>query len=377
MWAGEKEWQGVGQRVRLWRAVGWGVAGAWVVALSVWRFGAVHHPAAPTLSVGAAATQVESQATLVPDTFPAPAAGSVALGGGRAAGVTLEAAPAQGGSSGGEEVVRVGPVAGEITVLAWLPKGTTAAEARALGSSLSGSAIPIARVAVTPDAKVGTALGRGWTVWRSTQTTVPGLTAYGFPEKLVGPPAAYVLTRSGKLAYMAVITARSPAQALQADITALARQAKAARKAPARLGPGSFALAAIEPDGEMGHVAVGTGKGPTLVDFFATWCHACKEDMRILKAYSTSAASQGLPPVVAVDLRLAEPSTAYVKAFAKREALPFPVALDQTGQVTDQYRVSDIPVLALVSANGTVLWRHGGVVSQTALEQSVKAALKG
>lgn len=362
------------ERYRLWRSVGWAVAAAWVVVFGGWRVWLATRQAPTIVSVGTAASALGAQATLVPDTYPAPAAGTVALAGGTAPNVTLEATPAAGGADAGAQEVRVGPVAGEVTALAWLPSGTTAAEARALGTALRAREPNVVRIGVAASAKVAGALGPGWTAWVPTGTALTGASAYGMPSKFSGPPVAYVLTSTGKLAYMGVITGRSVATSVATDVRALARTHTAVPESAAPLGPGSFSLTAIEPGGQMGHVAVGDGHGTILVDFFATWCHACNEDMAVLKGYSAVAHSEGLPPVVGVDLRLAEPSTAYVKAFAARKALPFPVALDTTGQVTDQYRVSDIPVLALVSARGKVLWKHVGLVSQKALIQMVRSA---
>lgn len=101
----------------------------------------------------------------------------------------------------------------------------------------------------------------------------------------------------------------------------------------------------------------------TLVAFFATWCHACHRDLRVLRAYAPLAHARGLPPVVAVDLTVAEPSIQAVAALARSEHLSFPIALDVHGQVADAYGVSELPELALVSPTGRILWRHVGVMS--------------
>ena len=137
--------------------------------------------------------------------------------------------------------------------------------------------------------------------------------------------------------------------------------------------PGRVAsLSALEPGGGTGTVAIGRG-GPVMVDFFAPWCHACQIDMQAMKAYALGARREHLPPLVAVDLRLAEPSTAYVRRFVRASGLPFPVALDATGKVTDAYDVGVLPTVVLVGDGGKVLWRHTGIIALDALVAAARA----
>jgi thiol-disulfide isomerase/thioredoxin len=131
-------------------------------------------------------------------------------------------------------------------------------------------------------------------------------------------------------------------------------------------------LTALEPGGGTGTLRIGAG-GPMMVDFFATWCHACKIDLAAMKAYALKAKAEHLPPLVAVDLRLAEPSTAYVRKFVTASALPFPVGLDSAGKVTDAYGVGVLPTVVLVGDGGKVLWRHTGIVALSTLVQAAKA----
>jgi thiol-disulfide isomerase/thioredoxin len=156
---------------------------------------------------------------------------------------------------------------------------------------------------------------------------------------------------------------RAPAPALSPAQAATAADASV-RLVP-RVGGGGAAtatLAAYAPGGRPTRVRIAAGGGDEFLDFFATWCHACGLDMRVLTRYQRLANARGLAPVVAVDLRLAEASNAYVRSFALAHALPFPVALDATGRVTDAYGVTALPTLVLVAPGGRVLWRETGVV---------------
>jgi cytochrome oxidase Cu insertion factor (SCO1/SenC/PrrC family) len=146
-------------------------------------------------------------------------------------------------------------------------------------------------------------------------------------------------------------------------------EGRAALPAPTH---GAFVLAGLTDAGSATTVRVGDGL-PHVVAFFATWCHACGKDLRILDRYERSRAATD-PSVVAVDLTIAEPSTAYVRQFVVREHLAFPVALDATGSVADAYGVTALPSLAVVDAAGRIVWRHEGVLALPTLRAAVHDA---
>jgi cytochrome oxidase Cu insertion factor (SCO1/SenC/PrrC family) len=127
-----------------------------------------------------------------------------------------------------------------------------------------------------------------------------------------------------------------------------------------------------------GTVALGPGK-PRLVVFFATWLTEVsdlKSELLTGNAYTAAARKQGLPPLVAVDETVTEPSVQAVRSYLSGLGTPlaYPVALDTTGRVADGYGVQDQPWLVLVSASGKILWSHDGWVSLPALEAAAKRA---
>ncbi|WP_020375951.1 TlpA family protein disulfide reductase [Sulfobacillus thermosulfidooxidans] len=150
---------------------------------------------------------------------------------------------------------------------------------------------------------------------------------------------------------------------------------------PTTIGPSesvnrSFTLPAIMPGGKSGSVSVGSGGPIRLLDFFATWCPDCQEEMPTLAHLERWDKSHPqYPQVVAIDLRLSESSTAHVVAYANRLHLPFPVALDNHGKISDLYGVSGIPTQVLVSSSGRILWYHEGLISWNALIQDIRAHL--
>jgi cytochrome oxidase Cu insertion factor (SCO1/SenC/PrrC family) len=150
-------------------------------------------------------------------------------------------------------------------------------------------------------------------------------------------------------------------------------------------------LASVTVQGPTDHVALPSatsdtkvllGPGsPRLVLFFATWLSEVsdlKSELIDGNAYVATARKDGLPPLVAVDETVVEPSTQAVRTYLSGlgTSLSYPVALDTTGRVADGYNVQDQPWLALVSASGKIIWSHDGWLSVPALTAAVQHAIK-
>ncbi len=150
-------------------------------------------------------------------------------------------------------------------------------------------------------------------------------------------------------------------------------------------------LASITVQGPSDHVALPSATGdakvllgpgsPHLVLFFATWLSEIsdlKSELIDGNAYVATARKDGLPPLVAVDETVVEPSAQAVRTYLNGlgTSLSYPVALDTTGRVADGYSVQDQPWLALVSASGKIIWSHDGWLSVPALTAAVQHAIK-
>ena len=127
-------------------------------------------------------------------------------------------------------------------------------------------------------------------------------------------------------------------------------------------------------------VLLGPGS-PRLVLFFATWLSEVsdlKSELIDGNSYVAIARKDGLPPLVAVDETVVEPSAQAVRTYLSGLGTPlsYPVALDTTGRVADGYGVQDQPWLALVSASGKIIWSPDGWLSVPALTAAVQHAIK-
>jgi cytochrome oxidase Cu insertion factor (SCO1/SenC/PrrC family) len=127
-----------------------------------------------------------------------------------------------------------------------------------------------------------------------------------------------------------------------------------------------------------GTVTLGPGQ-PRLVMFFATWLSEIanlKSELISANAYVAAARRDHLPPLVAVDEAVVEPSAQQVRSYLAGlgTSLAYPVALDTTGRVADGYQVQDQPWFALVNASGKIIWSHAGWLPPPALVSAIKHA---
>ena len=105
-------------------------------------------------------------------------------------------------------------------------------------------------------------------------------------------------------------------------------------------------------------------KGHTVVlNFWATWCAPCKEELPSLQTLHELSA--GEPLVVGVNVR--EPATP-VKRYLKATGIDFPVLLDAQGELARRWGVTVYPTSFVIGPDGRVRWRIQGEVDWTGAE---------
>lgn len=98
------------------------------------------------------------------------------------------------------------------------------------------------------------------------------------------------------------------------------------------------------------------GKDIVMVDFWATWCGPCVQEIPLLVEIAEEYASKGVV-LIAVNQR-EKPDT--IREFLATEQLKMTVALDSRGEVGDAYQVQGLPTLALVDKEGVIQSVHVG-----------------
>ena len=93
-----------------------------------------------------------------------------------------------------------------------------------------------------------------------------------------------------------------------------------------------------------------------LLNFWATWCVPCREEMPDLEAAQTRYGDQGL---AVIGVNIAE-TAALARAFVDEVGVTFPIVLDEDVSMAASFRVSGLPVSILIDRHGIIVYRHYG-----------------
>jgi len=126
----------------------------------------------------------------------------------------------------------------------------------------------------------------------------------------------------------------------------------AAMSRPAIIGNVAPELAIQTPDGGQVQVSALRGK-PVVLDFWASWCVSCAEDLPVL-----SSASSSHPGVAFVGAAMQD-TTAAVQTFEQRHPHPYPVG-EIVGGDYKTYGVFAPPVTFFIDSQGVVVASFAG-----------------
>jgi cytochrome c biogenesis protein CcmG, thiol:disulfide interchange protein DsbE len=111
---------------------------------------------------------------------------------------------------------------------------------------------------------------------------------------------------------------------------------------------------------------------PVVVNFWATWCKPCRQEMpRLVEAYERYK-GEGLE-VVAVDL---QEGRSIVGPFVEDFGIQFPVLIDRDGEVGDEYRLLGLPVTYFIDRDGVVRSVYTGPFQEKTNETNVQGAIE-
>ena len=131
------------------------------------------------------------------------------------------------------------------------------------------------------------------------------------------------------------------------------------------------ALSAQTVDGKT--VSLTDFKGKiVLVDFWATWCDPCKEEIPLLVKMQEKLKDKGF---VILGVSMDEEGVAAVKHFTAKHPITYPVILNNGERAPKGWIVPGLPTAYLIGRDGTVRKRWFGEKDPQELEEAVNAAL--
>ena len=109
-----------------------------------------------------------------------------------------------------------------------------------------------------------------------------------------------------------------------------------------------------------------------LLDFWASWCDSCREELPMLKRIQSRYHPEGLEILAAsVD----EEGPRAVIPFAAQNKLPWRVLLADNDSAK-AYGVSGLPTKYIIDRRGVVFRKYPGLVDEPTLEQDITEALR-
>ncbi len=110
---------------------------------------------------------------------------------------------------------------------------------------------------------------------------------------------------------------------------------------------------------------------PVVLNFWATWCGPCREEMPLLQATYDAHRDAGLV-VLGVNVR-ENPDT--VRGFLDDLDIDFPVVLDTDTEVVNTYLVTSLPVTFFIDREGRLRTLVVGGMTETVLEERLTRIL--
>lgn len=104
-----------------------------------------------------------------------------------------------------------------------------------------------------------------------------------------------------------------------------------------------------------------------LVNFWATWCLPCREEMPLFEA---ALAREGDDLVVLAVNRNEIPAA--IEAYAAETGVRLPLIADSNGQIGDRYAITSLPITYFINRDGTVAVRQFGAISEAVLTQRIE-----
>ncbi len=124
------------------------------------------------------------------------------------------------------------------------------------------------------------------------------------------------------------------------------------------------------PDGSSAHLSDYRGR-PVVLNFWATWCPPCRQEMPALVEAFETHQEDGL---VVIAINESE-GHELVSAFVAEFGMTMPVVIDPQGEVMRAYKTQSLPSSFFIDPNGMVRVRWLGFLTPNALEQNLRSIL--
>ena len=112
-----------------------------------------------------------------------------------------------------------------------------------------------------------------------------------------------------------------------------------------------------------------------LLDFWATWCEPCLEEMPVLQSLQRRFGAQAFSVVGINAEGRGTVDASRIGAFLRSRGVSYPSFVDD-GSIVSQYAVDQIPFMLLLDRDGKIRRTYMGGTAESALAADVESALR-
>jgi len=111
------------------------------------------------------------------------------------------------------------------------------------------------------------------------------------------------------------------------------------------------------------HLITDLAGKPAVINFWATWCGPCEQEMPLLQSYSDAH-----PEILFIGINSGEDAS-LVEPFIDKYDITFSVWLDSDEKATDQLRIIGLPTTYFIDSQGVIQATHLGQLTPALLNQ--------
>lgn len=140
-------------------------------------------------------------------------------------------------------------------------------------------------------------------------------------------------------------------------------------KASRKVAP-DFALE----DSKGTHIKLSNYEGRVvLLDFWATWCTGCKQEIPWYMGFQDKYKEEGLS---AIGVSLDDDGWKSVRPFLQDHNINYPIVVGDWGTMGKSFGFDSLPATLLIDRNGKIAEFHVGMVDKEAFEADIRTLLK-
>lgn len=125
--------------------------------------------------------------------------------------------------------------------------------------------------------------------------------------------------------------------------------------------------------GEVLEFAAGantTGQ-PMIINFWASWCGPCRDEAPVLERTHRRHGDE----VLVLGVNTQDRNRDNARAFLSEFDLTFPNGIDESSRIGINYGIFGLPETFFVAADGTLLYKHAGAVTQAVIDEQLERML--